>query len=118
MLGQIASVLEKHVVDLGHDGHGLEQTQAMLLHMRKLSGSIARTEADPLVKSVARSVVRIATRNIKRLDGRIQDGYNRFPDYGELGEAATSLRLLATLLDGSTRLGEAKATANSGVISW
>jgi hypothetical protein len=66
--------------------------------------------ADPTVADLAKSVVRLAEINTSRIRNvGPSDGYENFPDYGELGELITAAKMLSALTD----------TAGSGSkVSW
>jgi hypothetical protein len=78
---------------------------------------VAETEADPMKRSLAKSAADIAALNIKRIDGEINDGYEDFPDYGEIGEAISTARMITAMsMDVPTKTkGAAKS---STLVTW
>jgi hypothetical protein len=69
---------------------------------------------NPMVGTLATTIRELVERNIRRIDGeKIETsdgnkGYDRFPDYGEIGELLSASRLLKSL----------GSEANDRVITW
>jgi hypothetical protein len=116
-LEQIATVLDRHVADQGHVDVGLDTTDKLLRHVRRLTGSVAKNETAEPARTIAESIKTTMTRNLKRLNGELEDGFDHFPDYGEIGEATISMRLLSTLLK-TNDAGAIGQSPRSSVVTW
>jgi hypothetical protein len=87
--------LELHIGFYPQVQTSLKATRAQLEVVRDEARVFA--SEDTRISQVAADVVANAERNIQRIDGKGSGGYENFPDYGELGQLISDMKLLRSL---------------------